>query len=95
MRISPGISFWEEKAQGMGLSQRTNLFPRKRVHALLISGPIFCGMVNGQGMVNDRQDHTSTRTLFKPNPVVMMPEDELETECHRSPPTVPVPNISL
>lgn len=44
-------------------------------------------------MVNDRQDHTSTRTLFKPNPVVKMPEDEFETECHRTPPTVPVPNM--
>lgn len=47
------------------------------------------------GMVNDTQDHISTRTLFKPNPVVKMPEDELETECHRSPPSVPVPNILL
>lgn len=43
-------------------------------------------------MVNDRQDHTSTRTLFKPKPVVKTPEDEFETECHRTPPTVPVPN---
>lgn len=44
-------------------------------------------------MVNDRQGHTSTRALFKPSPVVKMPEDEFETECHRTPPTVPDPNI--